>query len=198
MSTESIPLETLERWINYRIEDAADIVGHPEHCYSSQDDWSDEQWMGYAEGTRRTLSAIAENAGISDGRLRFHRLNGAMGERWRRLYPHLNSLKSRALNTVLNAIRDKRIAMRDHYELLSYQEELAPWQAKVRKLERADKPGTDSYWRELEIVRTELDALHSLNSQCLSDKEWFAEYFRRKQIRDASARAIEVLEMEPL
>jgi hypothetical protein len=197
--TEPIPirLADLERALKHRAQDAADTIAVPGNHYSNQNDWTEDHWHGYAAGQSHLLSGLAERFEVCHSGLRLHQIDGALGERYRRQHPAKNQFHSRSLNNLVNAIRDLRIRMRDDYILASYADDIAPKEKRLRKLGNSDHAATDGFWRELETVKQEMAALRTFNSQCLTDKIWFAEYFRRLLIRQASARAIEVLESDP-
>lgn len=199
MTPPAITIEELTQALALRAQDAADTIAVPGNCCSSQYHWTEEQWHSYADGQSRLLDSLAERFSISRHSLSLHQIDGALGERWRRRNPRRNQFCRRALNNLANDIRDLRIRMRDDYFLPNYQADLKPLPLRLAKLERKDPPvgSTNRYWTELNQIRRELEALDTFRNQCLSDRGWFDEVFRRHRIAAENARAIEVLEIDP-
>jgi hypothetical protein len=149
------------------------------------------QVSAYARGVKHALSSAAERLDVAHERLDLCQIDGALGERFRRLFPAKNQFRSRGLNPVVNAVRDKRIAMFDEYVLANYATELRPWRKKLEKLGRQDRPSDDPFWSELQVVQRELDAIQQLNHQLLSDKIWWEEHYRRMKAADLAAKNAE-------
>lgn len=167
----------LKERLEAMVWDAADSIGN---SWMGRN-YSDEKTAGYAEGVKNTVDGLAERTEfIVDTK----QISGALGERLRRTNSPGQKLVWRALNSLLERIRDKRIAMLDKYESLDYPHEMRPWEKKLRELThvygRAEVE-TPGRWEELAMVQRELQALWSLHSHLWLDRSWVDNRLKRQR-----------------
>ncbi len=174
--TAGINLEALERDLVNQIWDAADSVARG---YNGLDKLSDLAVEQYARGYHHALESLAEANALRMDSLRFAfgQIRAALGERLRRNNSPNQKLPGRAplLNEVLAQIRDKRIAMRDRYELLEYNGEFRAWKKRLRRFELNRYEAHE--FANWQVVDVELDAIWALSSRLIADKAWFARHY---------------------
>lgn len=175
----------LKRRLEELVWSTADDVGNPTGCYRMKD-YSDQEMAAYVEGIRLVVEIMAERSEVEVRNTR--QLAAAIGERLRRRQSPRQKLATRRLNNLIEAIRDKRIAMLDQYEELHYKTEFRVWQDKVWKLQRGELHSKEED-ADLVIVQRELTALMDLRSELINQKHWRDESWKRRQAKTEAAAA---------
>ena len=188
----------LKQSLENRLWDTVDEIGHG--GYSCTRNFTDDMWAAYARGVKSTLDSIAENQQID---LPTHQIYGALGERLRRIEVSASVSPSpggegrgeggrvtpkrspfRAINNLLDKIRDHRIAILDQYSSLDRDIE-RDCDRKLRAFNHRFDPGEDrelesEHWLANETIRNELRALRELYTHLLSDRGWFAKHYESR------------------
>jgi hypothetical protein len=184
-SEPPIEREALQRVLESEVEESAQRIGEP-GAYFRIGSYSDEEMAAYANGVKSVIQRLLEHYELENSSLGCKQIDAAIGERLRRVGSKRQKLSTRRLNNIVEAIRDKRIAMLDRYEGLDYKLEYAPLQKKLWAIERHgvrdEQEGVD-----YQVVDRELKALFDLSSQLINDKSWMARHFELREKAQVAA-----------
>lgn len=175
--TKTFTLEQIEKALLCRVQGIVEELSQGQN----REPQTPEEIFAKALGSYDAFCSVAEQLGIPSEHLHLDQLHAAAGERFRRLFPDKNQFKFRALNNVLNAVRDLRIETVDNYKILNYQADVLPLKRKLKKIDRVNHDNFSDYWPVFSFVQRELNALNQFNLWHVADRSWFGEHYRREQ-----------------